>query len=173
MQTATNRKMIVLIQRHLSREADLATSLNELNTRTRELLGRCGLHGPTESEIHALEPLFNNLRTISAEVGESRKRVLAQIRQETGDDTTSLREFIETLPPDDRDRLDESRQNLIKITSASQSEMIQIQASLFYTYDFHRRYLSGILQSDSNGNQYGPTGTSVEPHPGNLYKRTC
>ncbi len=168
-----NKKMVVLVERHMALESQLAEALADLNGATQMMLDASGIKGPTESDVQRLEPLREILTSNSKQVAASRARLSSRLENETGVPFHSLSQYIATLPDADRERLEHQRMGILNRCESGQIELMQNQASLFYSYDFHRRYLSGVLQSDSEGNQYGPNGSSSEVHPGNLYKRTC
>ncbi len=168
-----NTKLLVLVERHLALESRLAASLDELNQTTADVLSKAGLKGPTQEDMQALEPMTETLQRSADEVRNARQVLLSRINVESGSAFTTIKEYVVSLPPSDRVRIDDIRRGILNRSSEAQANLIHNQAALFYTYDFHRKYLSGVLQSDPDEQNYRPDGQQQDIHPGNIFGKTC
>lgn len=173
MNNQQNHKLSVLVQRHLALESALAASLDQLNQTTADILSKAGLRGPTQKDMDQLAPMATALQQSASKVREARQLLLTRINLDSDRDFASLKEFIRTLPSEQRARMDEQRKAILEKSIHAQANLVHNQAALFYTYDFHRKYLSGILQSDPDEHNYRPDGQQQDVQPGNFFGKTC
>lgn len=102
-----------------------------------------------------------------------RQLLLDRINAECESNFTSIKDFVHSLPRSDYVRVDGIRRDILDRSAEAQANLVHNQASLYYTFDFHRRYLAGVLQGDLDGHHYGADGQPNEVNPGNIIGKTC
>ena len=167
------RKLIVLILRHFDSEDRLIESMDQLATSSAETLARAGTRGPSKDDLQKLEPLMAELAQVSSTVNASRVTLIGRINQVHESDFTRVKHFIRTLDPHERNRLDARRRELVDRAYAAQSRLIQCQATLYYTFDFHRKYLAGVMNEDPQRASYSADGHGSNVNPGNIVRKAC
>jgi len=173
MSTLTSNQLIVLVERHLGLESRLAEAIEQVNHASAEVFTNGGIRGPSQQELDTLKPMMDDLRKMAADVVEARQTILSRINQTLDSQHTTIKQYIRTLSPEDRKRLNTSRRNILKRSNLAQANLIHNQAVLYYTFDYHRKYLAGVLQSDAKPQSYGANGQTSGTSPGNLYGKTC
>ncbi|NND98997.1 MAG: hypothetical protein HKN47_16905 [Pirellulaceae bacterium] len=168
-----NTKLIVLVVRHLALESSLATEIAAWNQATTEILTHAGVRGPTDENVAALGPITAKLQDHAATVGKARQVLLRRINGNSQTVYNNIRDFIVSLSPSDRRNLDDLRRDVLNQTTQASSGLIQNQASLYYTHEFHRKYLAGVLQTDLDGHSYRADGQTQDVTPGNIFGKTC
>ncbi len=166
-------RLAVLVDRHLQQETRMTRELEELNDAIAVALENAGLRGLNAAELEKLQPARQQLETNAAELARARELLLARIESETGERFDSIREFVEQLPAAQRQRMDSVRAAVLKRTESAQLKLLQNQAALFYTYDFHRRYVAGVLDFEQDKHGYRRNGLNTDIGPGNLIRQTC
>ncbi len=173
MNDLQNNKLLVLVERHLVLESQLAAALAELNQALTVVMSNAGLRGPTPQDLQQLLPMSEDLRGSAAEIGRARQLLLDRINAECESNFTSIKDFVHSLPRSDYVRVDGIRRDILDRSAEAQANLVHNQASLYYTFDFHRRYLAGVLQGDLDGHHYGADGQPNEVNPGNIIGKTC
>ena len=173
MNADQNNKLIVLVERHLALEGQLANALEQLNQAVAGVLVDAGLRGPTQQDVQSLEPVNADLKQSASEVAAARKVLLTRINLESESDFGNIKEFISSLPLSDRRRVDKDRRSVLERSTKAKAGLIHNQASLYYTFDFHRRYLAGVLQGDSDAQNYRADGQPNDLKSGNIIRKTC
>lgn len=173
MNVDSTNNLSTLIQQQLALEAQLAASLDELNRATSGILLDAGLKGPTRKDLHSLTPIAQSVQQNVTNVQQARQVLLQRVQVTSGKQVSTLKQVIDALPPEDKYFFEQSRQEILDRASKAQTALIQNQAALFYTYDFHRKYLAGVLQIDPRENNYRSDGQQHEVTPGNLFGKTC
>lgn len=168
-----NNKLLVLVERHLALESQMAAALDELNQTMADVLSNAGLKGPTQEDLKKLSPMTDAVQQSAIEVRKAREGLLGRINADANSDYSTIKQYILSLPPKDRMRFNVARKEILERSSRAQANLIHNQAALFYTYDFHRKYLSGVLQNDPDEQNYRHDGQPQEVHPGNIIGKTC
>ncbi|MGB7346361.1 MAG: hypothetical protein WBD20_19235 [Pirellulaceae bacterium] len=171
--SVVSQKLVVLLQRHLVLESQLASSLESLNDATAEALSHAGLRGPSAEDVQRLDPMTRDVQAKSIEVAQARVVLLERIHGEAGKQYSSIRAVIDGLNETVAAKLNEIRAEILTRCDLAQSGLINNQATLHYTFDFHRKYLAGVFQQDCEEQNYRANGQSQEPPRGNLFGRTC
>jgi hypothetical protein len=171
MKKNANQKVLVLVQRHLALETSLAASLESLNEATAALLAKRGLKGPEAEDVAVLEPMTKEVQVANQQVAIGRVALLEKIDSEFGFSFSALSDLIDEFGF--HDSLNGSRAEILRRCEKAQSSLISNQASLHYTFDFHRKYLSGVFHHNTDRQNYRPDGQSQDPPTGNLFGRTC
>ena len=162
-----------LLEQHLAIEAQLAASLDELNHATANILHEAGLRGPSAHDLQRLVPITKTLQQSVMNVRKGREVLLLRVNASEQSCRSTIKQIIELLPESHREKLDGKRREILQRCNNAQTALIQNQASLFYTYDFHRKYLAGVLGCDPNEQNYRSDGGQQDVQPGNLYGKTC
>lgn len=168
-----NKTLQQLVERHFALEARLVASIDELNDAAALMIGRSGFQGATEDDLRELKPLSEAVQLTAQKVGQARKNLMSRVNRSCGGSFTSLKEYIRTLEPECRDRLNQIRTKILSETSRTQAVLLKNQAVLYYTYDFHRKYLHGVVQCDGDQPNYRADGQAKTPKRSNVYGRTC
>ncbi len=166
-------KLLALVRRHLGLESRLAASLDELNQATAKVLSTASLKAPTLEVLESLRPMSESLKHTARETGHAREVLLSRINLESATDYSSIKQYILSLPPGERNSLNDIRVSILDRMTRAQANLIHNQAMLFYMFDFHRKYLSGILDCDLHRKNYGSDGHQQDVHPGNIFGKTC
>ncbi|MEO1526938.1 MAG: hypothetical protein AAFX06_15985 [Planctomycetota bacterium] len=166
-------EMVALIERHLDVESDLATTLDELNAAMKETLDKPGMQAPQLDELKTLEPVSQQLQQSTVKLATARKEILNRVKQATGKEHSSLRTVIDGLPKGEQDRLHARRIEVMDRTRQAQANLLHNQATCFYLFDFHRKYLTGVVQGDLDGQKYRADGQPNEFAPGNIIGKAC
>ncbi|NND96456.1 MAG: hypothetical protein HKN47_03900 [Pirellulaceae bacterium] len=173
MSRLDEKQQLVLIERHLALESELAEQLNDMNQAAATVLSSAGLKGPTEADLETLKPITERVQASTAKVTRSRTLLLSRVNIESDSELKTIRQMIGSLPPHDRARLNVVRREILAKSSQAQANLVHNQAVLFYTFDFHRKYLAGVLQSDVDQQNYAADGQTQDVHPGNIFGKTC
>lgn len=173
MESSSHHRFALLIERHLALEAELANDLDTLNLTMQGMLAKRGMQGPAQQEIAALDPITEKIQCSVEEIRRARAVLLERLNLESEKPLNTLKESIAALPPADRVRLDAIRRSVLGCTSKARAELLKNQAAIFYTFEFHRRFMAEVLQTDSDRNSYRANGQPYEPAPGNILGRTC
>ena len=167
-------KAVVLIERHMERELRLAELLGNLNRLAAEMLGESGLGGSSEENLAVLKPLTDEFNEQVAKTDAARQRLMERLNAVANQPVTSIKEYIDTLAPQDRKRLHSVRRLVLSKASEAQTNLMQNQAVLYYLSDFYKKYLSGISQFGNETPKYRANGqSSSESNPGNILGKTC
>ena len=89
------------------------------------------------------------------------------------DPEPSIRKFIQSIGEPTRTRLENARVQLLDRLTDVHASMLGNQAVMFYTYDFNRKLVDGILGNDSKDSRYSVDGNSSGIKPGNLIQKAC
>ena len=173
MNTLTDIQLLVLVERHLAREAQLAESLDAVNQASAKVFEDGGLRGPSKHDLESLQPMMNELRKLASEVAELRQSTLIHINRTLQTNFTKLKQYIHTLPTEEKTRLNHARRKILSQSQSAQANLIHNQAVLFYTFDHHRKYLAGVLQCDVQPQNYGADGQTKNVSPGDLIRKAC
>ena len=166
-------KLLALVRRHLGLESRLAASLDELNQATATVLSTTGLQAPTLEVLETLRPMSESLQHTAKETGHARAVLLRRINLESDTNYASIKQYILSLPAKERNSLNDIREGILNRMTCAQANLIRNQAMLFYMFDFHRKYLSGVLDCDLDRTNYGSDGHQQDIHPGNIFGKTC
>ncbi|QDV44137.1 hypothetical protein Enr13x_39990 [Stieleria neptunia] len=176
----------VLVERQLQLESGVADALDALNDEMAALLDNSGIYGPQQSDLQQLSPLMETLQHRQADSRKSR-RILsryvgakatggtdaADTPSEVDDRLTSIKTILATLPPAESKRLDASRRQLHDRLVAAQQRLTANQVVIFYSTEFHRRYLLGVLQCDVDEASYQADGQSFKLPTEKIIGRNC
>lgn len=173
MQQSVTEELVLLVEQHFSLESQMAELLQELSGSTRDAFGAEGLRGPTPEDLEKLRPLSTKVTSAAEELKSARKRLLSQINRRLHSNHSSLSSFINSLAPEDQTRLDSRRRELLEKCAGAQSDLIQNQATIYYTHDFYRRYVAGVMENAAEPSNYGRDGAVNDVQPGNLCRKSC
>lgn len=169
----------LLAQRHLDLESAIVEALDDLNSQMSALLTGAGVYGPRPSDMERLEPLVNVLQQRFASSKKSRLALAKQFglaENETAsaeDSDAELRFILGTMPPRQSAALNEKREQVHNRLVNARQELTANQAVIFYSMEFHRRYLLGVLQCDTDESNYQADGQAFKLPPEKLFGRSC
>jgi hypothetical protein len=166
-------KLIVLVERHLQFELRLLEQLDELNQMLKVTLEAAGSRGLTAEQTTQLNLTADNLSKQSDDLRGKRQATLAAINanRNASQPRQSIRQFIQTLDKASGSRLETLRGSILDRLVEVHATLLGNQAVMFYSYDFYRKMVAGLLKSDSDETQYSLTGQSAGVKPGNLFRK--
>ncbi len=176
----------VLVERQLQLESGVADALDALNDEMAALLDNSGIYGPKQSDLQQLSPLLERLQHCQADSRKSRQILsrcvgakaterpqASEPSSEADDSLTSIRTILATLPTAESDRLDADRRRLHERLIAAQQRLTANQVVIFYSTEFHRRYLLGVLQCDVDEASYQADGQAFKLPTEKIIGRNC
>ena len=172
-------KLGVLVKRHLELESGIAEALEELNSEMSTLLNEACIYGPKKSDLDGLAPLVENLQQRYASSKKSRQTLSRRSgineNATTSDESqaVTLKSMLEKIPKRESAPLDVTRNRIRRRLVEAQQTLTANQVALFYSMDFHRRYLLGVLQCDSDDSNYQADGQAFKLPPEKLFGRNC
>lgn len=173
MNSKVHRQVTKLLEQHFGEEARLATRVHELNAVTKQALESSGLRALSQDDLDRLGPLSDSVTSGTEQLKRSREKLLSKVNVLLGSNHRNISSVLDSLSEFDRVRLDEIRRALLEQCTEAQTELVQNQATLVYSYDFNRRYVAGITQTEAETLNYGRDGAVNEVHPGKLYRKSC
>ena len=174
-----------LLRQQLDQESQVADAMEKLNSRMSALLSSSGIQGPSRNEIESLEPLMQQLNDSFSASRQSLEQLekLSESDESKSDNirasapsaksTLSLRALISRLPEIEARGLQESRQRVQRKLVREQQRLAATQVAIFYSMDFHRRYLLGVLQCDKEDANYQANGQAFKLAPEQIIGRNC
>ncbi|QEG23381.1 hypothetical protein [Mariniblastus fucicola] len=167
-------KLIVVVERHLRSELELMDKLDQLNQTVKETLEASGSKGLSPSQTDLLDQMAQDLSQTSAGLKARRTNVLLAVNSlHDGLPTLSIREFIQTLDSASGQRLENLRMKILDRLVEAHATLIGNQAVMFYSFDFYRKMVAGLFNSETDENQYSMTGQASGVKPGNLVRKAC
>ena len=169
-------RLVVMIERHLQAELGLLNELDNLNQTLKHSLESSGSKGMSPEQSGQLHQLAGQLSAQSDSLKIKRMKTLGAINQNRNDNSTplSIRLFVQSLKNEnDRKRLENLRMAILDRLSDVHAMLVGNQAVMFYSYDFYRKMLAGLLNNDLDRNQYSVTGQTTGVKPGNLFGKAC
>ncbi|MCS7467162.1 hypothetical protein NZK35_10960 [Stieleria sp. ICT_E10.1] len=176
----------VLVERQLQLESGVADALDALNDEMANLLDNAGIYGPKQSDLQQLSPLLEKLQHCQADSRKSRQILsryvgakateqpdASQPPSEADDSLTSIKTILATLPAAESERLDANRRRLHDRLVAAQQRLTANQVVIFYSTEFHRRYLLGVLQCDVDEASYQADGLAFKLPTEKIIGRNC
>ncbi len=166
-------KLIVLVERHLQSELVLLQHLDELNQALKASLEESGTRGLSPLQTGALEKKVAVIAETSREAKVKRQRLLETINgsRDAELQQLSIRQFINTLDKEDADRLEAMRISILDRLTETHANLIGNQAVMFYSYEFYKNMVAGLLNGDIDANQYSMKGQTVSVKPGDLLRK--
>ena len=168
-------RVVVSVERHLQTEVELLSRLESLNQTLADSLTESGSTGLSYEQSKQLSAESDLLMANSKEIRKRRSKVLEMIRQssDSKQGQLSIRQFIETLSDPTKQRLESIRSALLDRLTDVHASMLGNQAVMFYTYDFNRKLVSGLLGTENDDERYRVDGQSSGIKPGNLIQKAC
>ncbi|MDV6030932.1 MAG: hypothetical protein F9B45_12690 [Phycisphaera sp. RhM] len=179
----------VLVERQLQLESGVADALDALNDEMAALLDNSGIYGPKQSDLQQLSPLLERLQHCQADSRKSRQILSryvgvkaseqleatqpSEASSETDDSLTSIKTILARLPVAESERLDANRRRLHDRLVAAQQRLTANQVVIFYSTEFHRRYLLGVLQCDVDEASYQADGLAFKLPTEKIIGRNC
>ncbi len=173
-----NESLNSLVQRQLDLDSGVVDALEQLNNGMAALLDQSGIYGPTIQDIESLSPLMENLKRCYTNSGNSRDSLLKRAGDSAEPDPddesqATLRSVIDTLPVSQARVLHSRRQSIHSRMRLAEQQMTANQVVIFYSTEFHRRYLLGVLQCDVNETNYKADGQAFKLPPEKIIGRNC
>lgn len=187
-----NERLSAILERQLKLESRIADALETLNDEMAALLNNAGIYGPKNDDLVGLS---SHVETLQRRYEESRKareeitnltsspeRAMEdpqavnrdhQAVRENPVEPATLKTLLRTLPSRDSARLDAARQQVHNRLRDAQQKLTANQVVIFYSTEFHRRYLLGVLQCDTEEANYQADGQSFKLSPEKIIGRNC
>ncbi|WP_182870012.1 hypothetical protein [Stieleria mannarensis] len=170
----------VLVARQLQLESGVVDALDALNDEMSALLDNSGIYGPNPADLAELSPLIETLQSRQTDSRKSRtilQRYVNADASEASDATeqndASIRTILNALPKPESHRLEADRRRIHDRLSAARQKLTANQVVIFYSTEFHRRYLLGVLQCDVDEGNYKADGQPFKLPPEKIIGRNC
>ena len=172
----------VLIERQLQVELGVAEALDAVNAGMSALLDEAGIYGPKPTDLKNLVPLLETLQRRTAESRTSRQTLFGQLQKvpdssacDSSDSQgeATLKSALDALSAAESTRLEAARQRIRDRILAAQQKLTANQVVIFYSTEFHRRYLLGVLQCDVDEANYQADGQAFRLTPEKIIGRNC
>ncbi|WP_436716096.1 flagellar export chaperone FlgN [Roseiconus lacunae] len=165
-----------MLEGHLALEERLAETLEELNQAMTTMLNKQGVRGPTPEVLDQVTPLIDRLRERSEQSRQSRERLLEQLPESEDSakpQSQGLRQLIRQASDHQVESLDQRRIAVRDRIEQARHTLTANQAVIFYSMDFHRRYLMGVLQCTDDRQGYQADGQSTKLPAEKIFGRNC
>ena len=165
-----------IVEHHLDLEAKIVETLEAINDGMTAILQDAGLYGPPADALESLAPLLERLQNQSAESQQSRRMLYAKVRSlKAGDsgDRPALATALKTILADAPHDLQQKKRAITRRLSDASQQLTANQVVLFYSMEFHRRYLLGVLECDQEESNYQADGQTFKLPPEKLFGRNC
>lgn len=172
-----SERLVSLIEHQLDLESKVVDALEALNAEMSSLLEDAGIYGPKQSELEGLSPLLEQLQSRYSESRNSREVLAGQfdVRNDESTDAndTSLKRLLNVLPTSQSRRLDTDRRRIHDRLRTAQQKLTANQAVIFYSTEFHRRYLLGVLQCNVEEANYQADGHAFKLPTEKIIGQNC
>lgn len=168
-----------LFRRHLELESATVDALESLNNRMASVLRDAGIAGPTLEALESLKPLVDTLQHRYRETSDSRRELTRRdelrstLDASEGSKDLRLKYLMARLPAANFAELNAERKRVNKQLAEAQQKLTANQVSLFYSMEFHRRYLMGVLNCEQDDPSYQADGQATKVAPEKLFGRNC
>ncbi|OYP35230.1 hypothetical protein [Rhodopirellula sp. MGV] len=165
-----------MLESHLELEERLAETLEALNATMASMLEGKGIHGPTSDGLERVAPLLEQLKDRSEQSRLSRQQLLKSVSDELSDaspQNVGMRQLIQRASEDKTEQFDKRRKAVSDRLEHARHSLTATQAVIYYSMDFHRRYLMGILECTDDQSSYQATGQSVKLPTEKIFGRNC
>ncbi|MEO1615044.1 MAG: hypothetical protein AAFV88_04290 [Planctomycetota bacterium] len=177
MNTSSTEPLVECLDAHLDIEQAVVNAVQEVNEAMAAVLKRSGIQGPSETDLLELEPHLNRLREQGAVTRRARQDLSEQFEcGEKADAMLTFSRLSRQLPATFRDRLEQRRAQVRAELADAQATLASNQVLVYYSMDFHRRYLMGVLESEEQATEnasYSADGQAFSPQPETLFGRNC
>lgn len=165
------------IEQQLDREEQVVQALEALNEQLSTLLTGSGINGPSESDLLGLDPMIQELQACAKQTGLSRKALLEDFdpswTETQSKPPNRIRGLIQVAPQEQQAALHAKRDALQRRMVEAQQQLFANQVVVFYSTEFHRSFLLGVLQCEPNESQYGRQGQPFKLGPERVIGRNC
>lgn len=176
-----------LVQQHLDLEAEIVHTLEAINEGMSSILRDAGIYGPSADQLESLAPLLEQLQEQSDESKRSRRVLYGKVRRHevsedletAGIETAGLESGgleslkLSDLLPDAPEEVRARKDALAKRLTDAGQQLTANQVVLFYSMEFHRRYLLGVLECDREESNYQADGQAFKLPPEKIFGRNC
>lgn len=165
------------IERQLAQEEQVVQALESLNEQLSVLLTGSGINGPSESDLLGLDPMIKRVQACAKQTGLSRNALLQDFDPSWNESKSTppnrIRGLIQAAPLDQQTALHAKRDELQRRMIEAQQQLFANQVVVFYSTEFHRSFLLGVLQCEPNDSQYGRQGQPFKLGPERVIGRNC
>lgn len=171
-----------LVQQHLDLEAEIVHTLEAINEGMSSILRDAGIYGPSADQLESLAPLLEQLQEQSDESKRSRRVLYGKVRrhedsedlESAGPESGGLESLkLSDLLPDAPEEVRARKDALAKRLTDAGQQLTANQVVLFYSMEFHRRYLLGVLECDREESNYQADGQAFKLPPEKIFGRNC
>ncbi len=169
-----------IVENQMEVEARIVETLEAINEGLSAILQQAGIYGPDVDALDALSPLLETLQNQSAESQKSRRVLYSKVRSLCGDSpadeqakTQALIEALQTVQPAASEKLKRQKQRITQRLTDAAQQLTANQAVLFYSMEFHRRYLLGVLECENEQANYQADGQAFKLPPEKILGRNC
>ena len=166
-------KICVCVQRHLQLEMQMLDQMEILCNGFSKIVDEISSNPVAEPALSGSnQQLLVLARTVEGVVG-SRQKTLSLINRNSTNTKLTIRQFIDSTPPGFRDQLRSLRKSLVSRMKELQSRFVADSAVAFYSFDFYRRMINGLINCIEEEKHYTASGKPISQESGQLLKRAC
>lgn len=167
-------QVCVCVQRHLQLEVQLLDQMESLCIGFSRIVDEISSEPVAEPAIKSSDQQLSVLARAAEKVMGSRQKTLSLInRGSTNTSKRTIRQFIDSAPESFRNQLDNLRNSLVSRTKSLQSRFVADSAVAFYSFDFYRRMINGLVNCIEEEKHYTASGKSISQGSGQLLKKVC
>ncbi len=167
-------KQVVRVLRQLDAEAAMLENLALLCDQFNDIVARTRANFREPVDMQPAQDRLAEFAQMSAPVINNRTRLLQEINSDRGpDNQISIRKFIQRSPEKIRSEMEKRRVGLVNKMHAIQTQMAGDSAVIFYSFDFYRRIVNGLVNCVAEEQNYDQEGKSAQQSSGKLIERAC
>jgi hypothetical protein len=167
-------KVMVLVGRQLDAESQLLDRLEKICACFTASALESVSDNMSAPPLKKLDLLLKEFTIEANKTVTSRNSVLELIGQiYVGVGEVSVRKFINWCPEPYRSQLEQKRTAIYNRINELRIQFAGDSAAVFYSYEFYRRIINGLIGSPVQEQEYCPDGKSVSKNAGQLYEKAC
>lgn len=170
----TRDQLNIRVLRQLESETQLISSLQKICDRFGEIIAEATGDSPKPLDMQPAEQQLDQFMILARRVTESRQKVLQQINiGNESEDQIGIRQFIRESAGPMGFEMERVRTELVRQMQEIRSQVASDSAVVFYSFDFYRRIINGLVDCIAEEQHYQPDGKSSGQNAGKLIRRVC
>jgi hypothetical protein len=167
-------KVLVLVNRQLDAEDQLLDRLEKICACFTANALEAVSDNSSTPQLQLLESLLEEFKSDISNKVKARQATLEMMKRvEPDGQETSIRRFIQMSDEPWRTQLEQKRISIINRIYELKVQLAGDSAAVFYSYDFYRRVVNGLIGSSVQETEYLNDGKSMNGNSGILYEKAC
>ena len=164
----------IRIDRHLQAESQLLDELESLCNRFSELTQDFSGSSADPVNFQSTNELLERFSKRASRLKAARQDIMALCNaRHQAAENFSIRALIEEVPQPFRQQLEFKRKLLVERMNRIRAQVAGDSALVFYSFDFYRRIVNGLVDCIIEEQNYKSDGTTNTHNSGKLLKRAC